>query len=149
MALQFRDNSGSPLGRSPRLQRRVGSLTADDVYSITVSNYDHEVEERDERDSSWLRRFVESESCFYIFLTCTTSPVSWHCREFRMRDQAENGRVADMEDGEKGKANEDSPTAETEEFKFKRENRKSTKSNKSLTLPLDPNRRKVPNLIHS
>ena len=54
-----------------------------------------------------------------------------------------------MEDGEKGKANEDSPTAETEELKFKRENRKSTKSNKSLTLPLDPNRRKVPNLIHS
>ena len=75
--------------------------------------------------------------------------LSWHSREFRMRDQAENGRVGDMEDGEKGKANEDSPTAETEELKFKRENRKSTKSNKSLTLPLDPNRRKVTNLIHS
>jgi len=63
-SLKFRDNM-SLGGRSPRLQRRgtvvdasqdrVGSLTADDVISFTVSNYDEEFDGA-EKDNAWLRR---------------------------------------------------------------------------------------------
>ncbi|XP_023330875.1 uncharacterized protein LOC111703223 isoform X2 [Eurytemora carolleeae] len=38
-SLKFRDNI-SLGGRSPRLSRRVGSITAEDIISFTVSNYD-------------------------------------------------------------------------------------------------------------
>ena len=43
-------------GRSPRLQRRVGSLTSDEVissFNYTVSNFDNE--ENDNR-AAWVRR---------------------------------------------------------------------------------------------
>ena len=43
-------------GRSPRLQRRVGSLTSDEVissFNYTVSNFDNE--DNDNR-AAWVRR---------------------------------------------------------------------------------------------
>ena len=69
-SLKFRDNM-SVGGRSPALQRRyiqflmsaphellgsrVGSLTADDVISFTVSNYDDDYDST-EKDNAWLKR---------------------------------------------------------------------------------------------
>merc|ERR1740128_1251272 len=50
-SLKFRDDL-SLGGRSPRLSRRVGSITAEDIISFTVSNYDNE----DLEDNPWMAR---------------------------------------------------------------------------------------------
>jgi len=42
-------------GRSPRLQRRVNSLTNDDVISFTFSNYDADVDDNEKEHSSSVR----------------------------------------------------------------------------------------------
>merc|ERR1711892_17708 len=127
-SLKFRDNM-SMGGRSPRLQRRVGSLATDDVISFTVSNYDDDFDET-ERDNSWIRR------------------------EFKMRNQEDLAKKVEKgttENDNKDKEEDNSTKVDesafdsqksTEPNRFNRENRKSTKSTKSLTLPLDINKRK-------
>ena len=39
-------------GRSPRMQRRVDSLTAEDVINFTITNYD---DHEKDKDNSWIR----------------------------------------------------------------------------------------------
>ena len=64
-------------------------------------------------------------------------------REFKSREEAnvvKNMKETDIV-GNKNEENDTEKEKLTED-KFKRETRKSTKSNKSLTLPLDPIKRK-------
>ena len=59
-------------GRSPRLQRRVGSLTSEEVissFNYTVSNFDNE--ESDNR-AAWVRRWGDS----IFFSSCVKSSGS-------------------------------------------------------------------------
>jgi len=127
-SLKFRDTM-SLGGRSPRVQRRVGSLTADDVISFTVSNYDDDYDGT-ERDNSWIRREIKMKN------------------QEEFLDKAEKGGnendVRDKDDDNATKADDvftDQPKS-VEQTRFNRENRKSTKSTKSLTLPLDVSKRK-------
>lgn len=116
-SLKFRDNLSTG-GRSPRLARRVGSLTTEDVISFTVSSYDHLDTDPGHPDRAGLRR-----------------------QEFRPRAEAEEEearRGKEAENLHKGEEGE----VDREEDRFRRETRKSTKSNKSLTLPMDPLKRK-------
>lgn len=53
-SIKLRDNN-SVGGRSPRLQRRVNSLTNDDVISFTFSNYDADVDDNEKEHSSSVR----------------------------------------------------------------------------------------------
>ena len=50
-SIRLRDNT-SLAGRSPRLQRRVNSLTNDDVISFTFSNYDADVDDNEKEHSA-------------------------------------------------------------------------------------------------
>lgn len=97
---------------------------ADDGFSFTISNYD-ESERVNNTDNLWTRR------------------------EFKPREVnegANNGNNKAVENDDKTKDGGDqtpnNDEIETIEDKFKRANRKSTKSNRSLTLPLDPLKRK-------
>ena len=55
-SIRLRENlqssSGPGSGRSPRLGRRVNSLTNDDVISFTFSNYDADVDDNEKEHSS-------------------------------------------------------------------------------------------------
>jgi len=114
-SLKFRDNV-SMGGRSPRMQRRVDSLTTEEVFSFTISNHD-DLESKD-KDNSWMRRNFDKETDIITV------------------DNSKNGDTNSEEDSKRVENGENS------EDKFKRETRKSTKSIKSLTLPLDPLKRK-------
>ena len=62
-------------GRSPRLQRRVGSLTSEEVissFNYTVSNFDNE--ESDNR-AAWVRRWGDS---IFLALVSRAQEVTSH-----------------------------------------------------------------------
>lgn len=81
---------------------RVGSLTADDVISFKVSNYDEEFDGT-ERDNSWLRRL---EHCTY------SSCIFFEIREFRMKNQEDVSEKPDKGEIEnyENEKDEDNPT---------------------------------------
>ena len=122
-------------GRSPRMPRRVDSLTTEDVISFTFTNHD-DMEDKDIENTFANRR--QEHSCIQMGIDKFESR-----REFKSREEA--NVVKNMKETEiVGNKNEENDTEKEKltEDKFKRETRKSTKSNKSLTLPLDPIKRK-------
>jgi len=120
--LNQRDTNSLAGSASPGLmRRRMGSMTPDEVISFTVSNYDADLEDREKTNS-------------------------WVSSEFKKRSELENGMDKKDEKEEwKEKEVEKTTSGEEQDVPKKplersgstRESRKSTKSNKSLTLPLD------------